>query len=237
MRATGAQPAFELSDVLRVERQPVLLGTLYALGHALVVTILGLAAILLGAALPDWIDPIMGRVVGATLVFLGIYVFVSVYQYVRHGGEFKLRSRWMLVFDGMRYGWRRVQAALHGHRHVDPLEASSYGPRTAFGVGMIHGIGAETASQALLIAAVGGAAGAGLGVPMLLAFVIGLVMSNTIVVVLTATGFLASQVGTRIYIVVGILAGLFSLWVGTLFLLGSEGSLPDLDAMFHWIGG
>ena len=80
-----------------------------------------------------------------------------------------------------------------GHDHVDPLEASSYGPRTALGVGMIHGIGAETASQALIIAAVGGAASAGLGVPMLLAFVIGLVISNTVIVILSATGYIASQ--------------------------------------------
>ena len=36
---------------------------------------------------------------------------------------------------------------------------------------MIHGIGAETGTQVLLIAAVGGAASAGLGIPMLLAFV------------------------------------------------------------------
>jgi high-affinity nickel-transport protein len=134
-----------LLSFLSVERQPVLLGTLYALGHALVVAILGLAALLLGAALPDWIDPIMGRVVGATLVFLGIYVFVSLFQYLRHGGEFRIRSRWMLVFDGIRYGWRRIQAGIHGHQHVDPVEATSYGPRTAFGVGMIHGFGAETA--------------------------------------------------------------------------------------------
>ena len=226
-----------LLEFLRVERQPVLLGTLYALGHALVVTVLGLVALLVGASLPDWIDPIMGRVVGATLVFLGIYVFVSVYHYLRHGGDFRLRSRWMLVFDGVRYGWRRLQAWIHGHEHVDPLEASSYGPRTAFGVGMIHGIGAETASQALLIAAVGGASSAGLGVPMLLAFVIGLVISNSIIVVLTATGFLASQAGTRIYVAVGVLAGGFSLWIGSLFLFGAEGSLPNLDELFRFIGG
>ena len=141
-----------LLEFLSVERRPVLLGSLYALGHALVVAVLGLIALVVGAALAEWIDPIMGRVVGATLVLLGIYVFVSLYQYLRHGGEFWLRSRWMLVFDGARYGWRRLQAAIHGHEHVDPVEASSYGPRTAFGVGMIHGIGAETASQALLIA-------------------------------------------------------------------------------------
>ena len=224
-------------DLLRVERQPVVLGTLYALGHALVVTVLGLAALLVGAALPEWIDPLMGRVVGVTLVLLGIYVFVSLYQFVRHGAEFRLRSRWMLVFDGIRRGWRRFQATIHGHDHVDPVEASSYGPRTAFGIGMIHGIGAETASQALLIAAVGGASSAGLGVPMLLAFVIGLIVSNTVIVIVTATGFLASQTRTRIYVVVGALAGAFSLWIGTLFLLGAEGGLPNLEELFRFIGG
>jgi high-affinity nickel permease len=237
MLATPERRTRSVFDVLRVERQPVLLGTLYALGHGLVVMLLGLVALLVGAALPDWIDPIMGRIVGATLVLLGLYVFVSLYQYVRHGAEFRLRSRWMLVFDGVRVAWRRFQAAIHGHDHVDPVEATSYGPRTAFGVGMIHGIGAETASQALLIAAVGGAAGAGLGVPMLLAFVIGLVISNTAIVIVTATGFLASQARTRIYLAVGVLAGAFSLWIGLLFLFQAEGALPDLGELFRFIGG
>src|SRR5207245_5362225 len=148
------------------QRHAVLLGTLYALGHASVVAALGLAAILFGAVLPDWVDPIMRRVVGFTLLLLGLWVFVSLYQYARHGTEFRLRSRWMLVFDSVRYAWRRFQARLHEHEHVDPIEMSSYGPRTAFGVGMIHGIGAETGSQVLLIAEVGGTAGQGLGIQM-----------------------------------------------------------------------
>jgi high-affinity nickel-transport protein len=237
MLATPAQRTAGPLALLRVERQPVVLGTLYALGHATVVAILGLAAILLGAVLPEWIDPLMGRIVGLTLIFLGVYVFIAVYQYARHGGEFRLRSRWMLVFDTTRYAWRRIQARIHGHAHVDPLEASSYGPRTAFGVGMIHGIGAETASQALLIAAVGGAASVGLGVPMLLAFVIGLVISNTVIVVLTATGFIASQWKTQIYLAVGILTGIFSLWIGFVFLFQAETLLPNLENVFQFIGG
>lgn len=138
----------------------------------------------------------------------------------------------MLVFDGVRYSWRRFQAKLHGHEHVAPLEMSSYGPRTAFGVGMIHGIGAETGSQALLIAAVGGAAGAGLGIPMLLAFVVGLVAANTAIVVVSATGFVAGQVRRPLYIAIGVLAGVFSIAVGLTFLLGSDGLLPDLQQLF-----
>jgi len=218
----------------REQVEAIELGTLYALGHGLVVVALGIAALAFGAILPDWLDPIMGRVVGFTLVALGVWVLYSVVRYARGGESFRLRSRWMLVFDGIRYGWRRFGAKLHGHEHVEPLEMSSYGPRTAFGVGMIHGIGAETGTQVLLIAAVGGAASAGLGVPMLFAFVIGLLLSNFAIVVVSSVGFVASQTRERIYVVVGAVAGVFSLAIGAIFLLGQDIALPDLSALFRF---
>ena len=211
--------------------EAIRLGTLYAVGHGIVVIALGIAALSFGALLPDWLDPIMGRVVGLTLVGLGVWVLFSVYRYARSGESFRLRSRWMLVFDGARYGWRRLQARLHGHEHVEPLEMSSYGTRTALGVGMIHGIGAETGTQVLLIAAVGGAASAGLGVPMLLAFVLGLLISNFAIVVVSSVGFVASQTREMIYVAVGAVAGVFSLVIGTVFLFGLDAVLPDLESM------
>jgi high-affinity nickel-transport protein len=174
----------------------------------------------------------MGRVVGITLIVLGVWVFYSLYAYARHGTEFRLRSRWMLVFSSIRYGWRWLRARLHGHDHVDPVEASSYGPRTAFGVGMIHGVGAETGSQVLIIAAVGGASSLGLGIPMMIAFIVGLLISNSVIVLVTATGFVASQLRQRIYIVVGVIAGAFSLVIGFLFLFEAEGVLPDISHLF-----
>ena len=220
--------------VMAEQRRALLLGSLYALGHAAVVAALGTLALLFGAVLPDWVDRVMGPVVGATLLFLGIWVFASLYQYARHGREFRLRSRWMLVFDSVRYAWRRFQARLHGHEHVDPMEMSSYGVRTAFGVGMIHGIGAETGTQVLLIAAIGGASSQGLGIPMMLAFIVGLLISNSIVVLVTATGFIASRVRERLYVVIGVVAGTFSLVIGAIFLLGLETRLPSLEA---WLFG
>jgi high-affinity nickel-transport protein len=219
------------------QRRALALGSLYALGHATVVVALGLAALAFGAVLPEWVDPIMGRIVGLTLVVLGSWVFVSLYQYARHGTAFRLRSRWMLVFDSVRYGWRRFQAWLHGHEHVDPIEMSSYGPRTAFGVGMIHGIGAETGTQVLLIAAIGGASSEGLGIPMLAAFVVGLLVSNSVIVFVTATGFVASRLRDRVYLTVGVVAGVFSLVVGTIFLFQLEDRLPALDRLFGSLWG
>ena len=223
-RGSGTRLAAEQLEAIR-------LGTLYALGHGLVVIGLGLAALAFGAILPDWLDPIMGRVVGLTLVALGVWVLYSVVRYARGGESFRLRSRWMLVFDGVRYAWRRIGARLHGHEHVEPLEMSSYGTRTAFGVGMIHGIGAETGTQVLLIAAVGGAASAGLGVPMLIAFVIGLLISNLAIVVVSSVGFVASQTRERVYVLVGAIAGVFSLAIGAVFLAGQDVVLPDLSAV------
>ena len=226
--AMAARPGLGRARFVTEQSHAIKLGTLYALGHGLVVVVLGLAALAFGALLPAWLDPLMGRIVGFTLVALGLWVIYSIYRYARAGESFRLRSRWMVVFDGIRYGWRRFQARLHGHEHVEPLEMSSYGPRTAFGVGMIHGIGAETGSQVLLIAAVGGASSAGLGMPMLAAFVVGLLLSNFAIVVVSSVGFVSSQARERFYVAFGGVAGLFSLVVGTIFLLGLNGGLPDL---------
>jgi hypothetical protein len=198
------------------------------------VAVLGLFALLFGALLPDWVDAVMGPVVGATLVFLGIWVFISLYQYARHGREFRLRSRWMLVFDSVRYAWRRFQAWLHGHEHVDPMEMSSYGVRTAFGVGMIHGVGAETITQVVFFGTVAAAANEGFGIPALVAFIVGLLISNSIVVLITATGFIASRFKERLYVAIGVVAGAFSLVIGTIFLFGLDAQLPSLEA---WLFG
>jgi high-affinity nickel-transport protein len=224
----GAIGQWKLSE----QGEAIRLGTLYALGHGFVVVVLGIAAIMFGALLPDWLDPIMGRIVGLTLVILGVWVLYSVYRYARAGDAFRLRSRWMLLFDGIRMGSRRLQARLHGHEHVEPLEMSSYGTRTALGVGMIHGVGAETGSQAILIAAVGGASSAGLGVPMLLAFVVGLLISNFVIVVFSSVGFVTSQTRERIYVGIGAVAGVFSLAIGLVFITGRDAILPDLGALF-----
>ncbi len=173
----GALHVLSDSRFAHEQRHAIGLASLYALGHASVVLALGIIALAVGAILPAWVDPILERVVGVTLVLLGVWVIISVFQYVRGKGEFRMRSRWMLVFDGVRYGWDRLQSRIHGHEHEPIAHASQYGPKTAFGVGMIHGVGAETGSQALLLAGVAGVTGAQ-GIVILVAFIAGLLVSN-----------------------------------------------------------
>lgn len=212
------------------QRHAIALASLYALGHASVVLVLGVLALLLGAVLPPWVDPVLQRVVGATLVLLGVWVLISVVQYVRGKGEFRMRSRWMLVFDGVRYAWARLQGQIHGHAHEPTAHASQYGPKTAFGVGMIHGVGAETGSQALLLAGVAGVSGAQ-GIVILIAFIAGLLVANSLVAVTSATGFIGAQRLRTVYVIVGAVAGLSSLVIGLIFIAGLGNALPDLQEL------
>ena len=224
----GALHSFGESRFAHEQKHAVFLASLYALGHASVVFALGALALLIGAILPAWVDPILEKVVGVTLVLLGAWVLFSVVQYARGKGEFRMRSRWMLVFDVVRHGWGALQAKIHGHEHMPSAHATQYGPKTAFGVGMIHGIGAETGSQALLLAGIAGVSGV-TGIVILLAFVVGLLLANTLVAVVSASGFIGAQRMRTVYVIVGAFAGTASLAIGLLFIGGLGTVLPDLQ--------
>ena len=242
-------------------RRSMSFATLYALGHALVVFLLGVAAIVFAQRLPAGVDVVMERFVGATLVILGCYVL---YGLVRHGRDFRMRSRWMLVFSGARRGarWLRDRAGAtpelvtiehehvpahgavlmtgagaelaehrHRHQHVAPMPADpfvNYAPSTAFGIGMIHGIGAETPTQVLIFVTAAGAGGRVVGLLLLAAFIVGLLASNSVVACAGAFGFLGATRNFTLYLAVSCVTAVFSLVIGTIFLFGGGALLPSL---------
>jgi high-affinity nickel-transport protein len=226
---THEKPHGTLAVMLQRQRPALLLGTMYALGHGAVVLVLGLTAILAKEFLPDWIDPVMERVVGVTLLFLAAYLFYSLYRYFRGEGDFQLRSRWMLVFAGIRNLWGSLRERLFGHPHEHVHEAQRYGVRTSIGIGMIHGIGAETGTQALVIASAVGAESQVAGIVALGAFLVGLLISNSIVTVVSTAGFVSSAQRKWIYVGAGTLAAVFSLVVGLVFLFDLGDILPNLN--------
>jgi hypothetical protein len=265
-----------LTDITSSQDEPrrsMSLATLYALGHAVVVFVLGVAAILLSERLPSGVDSVMERIVGATLILLGVYVFFAL---VRHGRDFRMRSRWMLLFAGVRRGARRLRGTQrgtpevvevlhdhehpvsephrdgahvhlavpsgalssstdahalhrHGHRHLATMPADpflDYGRGTAVGVGMIHGVGAETPTQVLIFVTAAGAAGRGEGLLLLACFLVGLVAANTLIALAATYGFFGATKNFALYATVSVVTATFSLAVGTLFLLGRSTVLP-----------
>jgi high-affinity nickel-transport protein len=252
----------DITGTQGTSRRSMVLATLYALGHALVVFVLGLAAILLSEQLPPSVDRVMQRVVGVTLIVLGVYVVVSL---VRYGRDFRMRSRWMLVFGALRrLRPRRVEPVViehehehehaedeahdhthvharvggdgrgthtHSHRHVarmpdDPF--TSYGRPTAFAVGMLHGVGAETPTQVLIFVTAAGVGGRGAGVALLAAFLVGLLSSNTLIALASTYGFLGATKNWPLYATVSVVTAVASLIIGTLFLFGNGELLPPI---------
>ena len=99
-------------------REGVILGTLYAVGHAAIVFVIGVVVIALGTRIPESADQLMGRIVGVTLILLGVYVLYGLARYRR---DFRMRSRWMLLFSAVRRGllWLRK---LFDHETHEELE-------------------------------------------------------------------------------------------------------------------
>ena len=104
----------------------------------------------------------------------------------------------------------------------------NYGRGTAFGVGMLHGVGAETPTQLLIFLYAAGAGGPLVGILVLLTFVLGLLASNSLITVGSAVGFLRASSNFKIYVTVAVLTGVFSLVIGTIFLIGKTTILPAL---------
>src|SRR5438309_2013795 len=112
----GAMHVFAESRFAHEERHAIGLATLYALGHASVVTVLGVAALLLGAILPAWVDPILERVVGVTLVLLGAQRLRTIYVVVGFVAGLASLAIGLLFIFGLGTALPDLQELLFGGR-------------------------------------------------------------------------------------------------------------------------
>lgn len=206
------------------------MGLLYVLGHAATVAVLGAAVIAFQRSLPARLDNWAERLVGLTLVVLGLYVFGSM---LRQKESFRPRSRAALIIGGFRWLRRKARAAIGSGGEalivVDGDDAAEpYSKGTVFTIGVIHGLGAETPSQLLLFLLAANLGGIGRGFLGLGMFLAGLLIMNTL---MTASavgifGFSAAK-PKMLRLVIGFTAA-YSLIVGTIFLFGSSSVLPPL---------
>jgi High-affinity nickel-transport protein len=249
-----------ISDIAATQeskRRGFFVGTLYVVGHASVVILLGIGAIALGATVPGWLDAAAGRIVGVTLVLLGLVVLASL---VLERGSFRARSRWMILFgmsrtlfrragrgtthehehvaaesghhDGVEdlpNGDSRLAAPLHSHEHTHHGDGE-YTNKAAVGIGAIHGVGAETPSQVVVFLAAASAGGVWAGVAVLLVFVFGLMIANSAITVASVFGFAVASARQSVQIGVGVFTAAMSIGIGLLFLTGNDTILPAFFA-------
>jgi high-affinity nickel permease len=218
-----------ISDITAVQRdwrQGMRLGVTYALGHALTVVVLGALVVMLHIPLPAKLDDWTERLIGATLIILGIGVVANLIRHSHSHGA--MRSRWAILISGCQHVWWRV-ARIFNPRKPRPEPFSwNYGGKSVFAIGVLHGLGAETPSQLMLFLLAASLGGTARGFMGLIAFAAGLVVMNTLMTASLGGIFYAGLHRPAFYRWVAVAGAVYSFAVGVIFLLGSSGRLPAL---------
>ena len=200
------------------------LGLLYALGHAVTVAALGSAVIVFQLSLPHGIDRIAERLVGLTLLVLGVYVLGSLFK-----GNAPPRSRFHLLAAAARWLQWKIKSYWHDHDIPRPDDkAWDYSWKSVLIVGVVHGLGAETPSQLMIFLLAANLGGVTKGFVGLAMFIVGLLAMNTVMTASAVGLFGFSSRLPRFQRAVTALTAIYSLAVGALFLFGSSGLLPPL---------
>lgn len=241
-----------------------LLAFLYALGHGAAVIALGGIAITLGEHLPTWIDPVMERIVGATLLVLAVMLVRSLRR--RNSAPM---SRGMMVFQALRRlrdALRRTKVvkvehdhhhghgdALHGHghrpvpeldgvdavaevqvltkhkhQHVHAVDVARYTTGGAIAIGVLHGVGAETGTQAVVLVSATHVASTAAALAVLGAFAAGIVATTGLLAVGAAFGWTSVSRSSKPFFVLTVATAITSGIIGAIFLTGHAGALPPI---------
>lgn len=135
--------------------------------------------------------------------------------------------------EGTESGEATGRLPRHSHHHVhdpDHEPFTDYTRTTSLGIGMLHGIGAETPTQVLVFLAAANAGGAVAGLVVLTAFLLGLALANSAITLGAAYGFLASHNRGWVYTSLAGATAVVSLFVGILLVAGQDALLPAFFA-------
>jgi high-affinity nickel-transport protein len=216
-----------ITDITSVQKKAsagMKLGLLYALGHAATIALLGSMVILFQLSLPHRFDSWAERLVGATLILLAIYVLGSL---VWGDPEAVPPSRAAIMIRGYRRLRRRLQRNAVEHAVYEEEDLNYTGP-VAFGVGIIHGLGAETPSQLALFLLAANLGGMAKGVAGMAMFLVGLLAMNTLMTASACGLFRGAKLHPQAMRVFTGLTAVYSFAIGWVFLLGFSEHLPAL---------
>ena len=219
-----------ITDITGTEfekRRAAWLAVLYAIGHGVAVMGLGAVAIVLGDRLPSWTDHVMERVVGATLIVLALLLARSAFRG-------RTTSRGMLLLNGLRHVRETLRRTNHveiehSHpesqaaravttTHVHAVDVTRYTVGGAIAVGLLHGVGAETGTQALVLVSASRISSTAAAVAVLAAFVIGIVVTTSALALTTAFGWHTLSTRGRAYRYVTLATAAASAVIGFAYL-------------------
>jgi high-affinity nickel permease len=175
-------------------RRAAALGGAWGLGHALTLLAFGLPIVLFEAYLPARVQQGAELTIGLVIVFLAVLLLVRWHRYAS-----QYHAHVHQDGDG---------AHLHVHSHVRGERARTRSPRSAFGIGLVHGMGGSAGVGVLLVASIGSTLYGVVALALLAAF-------TAVSMALLSTGFGAGL--TRLPLVrlapaLGALSLAFGIW-------------------------
>lgn len=221
-----------ISDITAVQRNwrsGLRLGMTYALGHAFTVSALGIAVLELHMGLPQGLDHWTERLVGLTLILLGIGVAAGILRKDAHGHSHgRVESRLAIAINGILWAAWQIRRIWNREAPRPVRFQWMYTGKSVFLIGILHGVGAETPSQLALFFLTANLGGTSRGMLGLAAFAAGLVAMNALMTASLGGAFSAGGHRPHFYNAIAWTGAAYSCIIGIIFLLGASGSLPAL---------
>jgi high-affinity nickel permease len=221
-----------ISDITAVQRNwwsGLRLGMMYALGHAFTVATLGVLVLEMHLGLPEGLDHWTERIIGLTLIVLGIGVVAGILRKDVHGhAHGRIESRLAIAINGMIWIVWRTRRFWNPEVPKPGRFQWMYNGKSVFAIGVLHGIGAETPSQLALFFLTANLGGTSRGLMGLGAFALGLVGMNALMTASMGGAFRASGHHPRFYHLIAWTGAAYSCILGLIFLFGLSDRLPAL---------
>ena len=179
------------------------MGLLWGLGHGTTLIAAGLPLVLLGQSLPERVGQAAEVAIGAIIVVLAVRLLVRWHRGVFHAHAHSHESG-----ESHRHLHSHATSSVHDHAHNVTLRT----PLSAYGVGLVHGVGGSGGITLLLLSTIPNTSEA---VVALLLFAAGTAVSmallSTAFGVAIATGPVRRNI-ERAVPVLGVLAAAFGIW-------------------------
>ena len=191
-------------------RKATFMGLSWGLGHGTTLVLLGLPLVLLGRYLPEEIQKSAEVAIGIIIVVLAVRLLVRWRRGVFHAHPHTHEGG-----DTHRHLHSHAEDSMHEHSHDTALRT----PLSAYGVGLVHGIGGSGGLTLLLLSTIPTPSGA---IAALVVFAAGTAVSMALLSTAFGLAIAAGPIARnfeRIAPVLGALAAAFGVW----YALGALG--------------
>lgn len=194
------------------KKRQLTLGVMYALGHGMIVMVIGVLFIYIGLQLPDTTKQVLEMLVSFTLIVLGIYIIWSIFQQ-KKDYEYKSRLRIVAEFISV------LGSKLKSGTKTTHLSPTKFGAIGALIIGILHGIGVESPTQIAIISNAIGLDNITIALLQLTLFVIGLLIATIGITFCLSWGFMKARVKDSLFLLLGSITGVYSLGLGIFMLV------------------